>query len=65
MERARRITEIKRKEYESAGIRVWDPKAYMYLVGFFGGTSWRNNEEIIREIREMFPDKVKVIKDLK
>lgn len=62
MKRARRITEIKRKEFESAGIRVWNPKSYMYLVGFFWGTTWRNNEEIIREIREMFPNKVKVIK---
>lgn len=61
MERAKRITEKMKKEYEWTGIVVWDPKSYMYLVGFFGGTTWRNNEEIIREIREMFPNKVKVI----
>ena len=62
MERARKITEEKRKEFEWMGFAVWDPKAYMYLVWFFGGTTWRTNEEIIREIREMFPDKVKIIK---
>ena len=61
MEKARKITEEKRKEYEWMGIAIWDPKSYMYLVGFFGGTSWRNNEKIIK-IRQAFPDKIRVIK---
>ena len=62
MKKAKRITEKMRKEYEWTGITVWNPKAYMYLVGFFGGTSWRNNQEIIKEIKAIFPDKIKIIK---
>jgi hypothetical protein len=34
----------------------------MYIVGFFGGTTGRTNQEIIREIRNMFPDKIRVLK---
>jgi hypothetical protein len=62
MDKARKITEERRKEFEWTGIMVWDPKEYMYLVGFFGGTSWRTNQYIIKQIRDMFPDKVKMIK---
>lgn len=62
MEKARKITEKMRKEYEWMGIAVWDPKSYTYLVWFFGGIAWRNNEEIIREIKQAFPDKIRVVK---
>ena len=62
MGKARKITEEKRKEFEWSGIFVCDPKEYMYLIGFFGGTSWRTNQFIIKEIRDMFPDKVKCVK---
>ncbi len=62
MDKARKITEEKRREFEWAGIIVWDPKEYVYLVWFFGWTTWRTNQYIIREIRDMFPDKVKQIK---
>ena len=62
MDKARKITEERRKEFEWTGIVVWDPKEYMYLVGFFGGTSWRTNQYIIKEIKEAFPDKWRVIK---
>ena len=62
MERARIITEQKRKEFEWLWLKVWDPKSYMHIIWFFWWTTWRNNEEIIREIRQAFPDKVKVIK---
>lgn len=62
MEKARKITEEKRKEFEWMGVIVWDPKYYMHIVGFFWWTSWRNNQELIREIRNMFADKVKQFK---
>lgn len=62
MEKARKITEEKRKEFEWMGVVVWDPKSYMHIVGFFWWTSWRNNQELIREIRNMFADKVKQFK---
>jgi len=61
MEKARKITEEKKKEFEWSGITVWDPKCYMYVVWFFGWTSWRTNQAIIKEIRDIFPDKVKVL----
>ena len=64
MTRARKITEEKRKEYEWMWFTIWDPKEYMYIVGFFGGTTWRNNEEIIRELKQEFPNKVKTIKPI-
>lgn len=63
MEKAKRITEQKRKELEWTNIIVWNPKAYMYIVWFFGWTTGRTNEEIIREIRKMFPDKVKILEN--
>ena len=62
MAKARKITEEKRKEYEWMWFTIWDPKEYMYLVWFFGGTTWRTNQYIIKEIRDMFPDKLKVLK---
>ena len=62
MEKARKITEEKRKEFEWMAVIVWDPKYYMHIVGFFWWTSWRNNQELIREIRNMFADKVKQFK---
>ena len=62
MAKARKITEEKRKEYEWMWFTIWDPKEYMYLVWFFGGTTWRTNQYIIKEIKDMFPDKLKVIK---
>ena len=65
MEKARKITEKMRKEFEWIEFVIWEPKSYVYFVGFSWWTRWRTNQEIIREIREMFPDKVKVIKDLK
>ena len=58
----RKITEEKRKEFEWMAVIVWDPKYYMHIVGFFWWTSWRNNQELIREIRNMFADKVKQFK---
>lgn len=57
MDKARKITEERRKEFEWTGILVWDPKEYMYIVEFFGGTSWRTNQYLIKEIRDTFPDK--------
>ena len=30
--------------------------------GFLGGSTWRANEEIINDIKKMFPDKIKTIK---
>ena len=62
MAKARKITEEKRKEYEWMWFTIWDPKEYVYLVWFFGGTIWRTNQHIIKEIKDMFPDKLKVIK---
>ena len=62
MEKARKITEEKRKEFEWTAVIIWDPKSYMHIVGFFWWTSWRNNQELIREIRNMFADKVKQFK---
>lgn len=62
MERLRKITEEKRKEFEWIGFSIWEPKSYVYFIGFSWWTLWRTNQEIIREIREMFPNKVKVIK---
>ena len=62
IQKARNITEQKRKEYEWMWFTIWEPKEYMYIVGFFGGTTGRTNQEIIREIRNMFHDKIKVLK---
>ena len=62
MDKARKITEERRKEFEWMWFTVWDPKEYMYLVGFFGGTTWRTNQYIIKEIKNAFPDKWRVIK---
>jgi hypothetical protein len=62
MAKARKITEEKRKEYEWMWFTIWDPKEYIYLVWFFGGTTWRTNQYIIKEIKDMFPDKWRVIK---
>jgi hypothetical protein len=62
MAKARKITEEKRKEYEWMWFKIWDPKEYMYLVWFFGGTTWRTNQYIIKEIKDMFPGKLRVIK---
>lgn len=61
MDKARKITEEKRKEYEWMWFTIWDPKEYVYIVGFFGGTTWRTNQYIIKKFRDMFPDKVKEI----
>ena len=60
--KAKKITEEKRKEYEWMWFTIWDPKEYVYLVWFFGGTTWRTNQYIINEIKNIFPDKRKVIK---
>lgn len=62
MEKVRKITEEMRKEFEWIGFEIWKPKSYVYFIGFSWWTQWRTNQEIIREIREMFPNKVKVIK---
>lgn len=62
MAKARRLTEERRKEFEWMWFTVWDPREYVYILGFFGGSTWRANQEIIRDIRDMFPDKVKEIK---
>ena len=62
MAKARKITEEKRKEYEWMWFTIWDPKEYMYLVWFFGGTTWRTNQYLIKEIKDMFPDKLRIIK---
>ena len=62
MEKAQKITEEKRKEFEWSNIIIWDPKHYVYIVGLFGGSTWRANEEIINDIKKMFPDKIKTIK---
>ena len=59
MEKAREITEQNRKEYEWFDIEIVEPKPYIYIVGFFGGTAWRTNEEIIKQIKVLFPDKIK------
>ena len=63
MAKARKITEEKRKEYEWMWFTFLDPKEYMYIVGFFGWTSWRNNQYIIKEIKDAFPEKIRIIKD--
>ena len=65
MGKVRKITEEMRKEFEWIGFEIWKPKSYVYFIGFSWWTQWRTNQEIIRKIREMFPNKVKVIKDLK
>lgn len=62
MGKARKITEEKRKEFEWSGIIVWDPKSYMYIIGFFGGSTGRANEQIINDIKKMFPEKIRTIK---
>ena len=62
MERARKVTEEKRKEFEWSWIVVWDPKSFVYLVWFWGGSSWRNNQYIINEIKQTFPDKINILK---
>lgn len=62
MEKARKITEEKRKEFEWSGIIVWDPKSYMYIIWFFGGSTGRANEQIINDIKKMFPEKIRTIK---
>ena len=62
MVRARIVTEENRKEFEWMWLTVWDPKEYMHLVGFFGWSSWRNNQWVIEMIKKMFPDKIKRIK---
>ena len=61
MLRAKRIIEEKRKEYEWMWFIIWEPKEYIYIVWFFWWTTWRNNQEIIRKIRCVFPDKIKKI----
>lgn len=62
MEKARKITEQKRKEFEWSWIIIWEPKSYMYIVWFFWWTTGRTNQAIIKEIKDMFPDKLKVLK---
>ena len=62
MAKARRFTEERRKEFEWMWFTVWDPREYVYIVGYFGGSTWRANQEIIKDIRDMFPDKLRVIK---
>lgn len=62
MAKAKEKAEEMRKKVEWSGIIVNDPKPYMYIVWFFGWTTWRTNEEVIREIKEMFPNIVKTIK---
>lgn len=61
MGKVRKITEEMRKEFEWIGFEIWKPKSYAYFIGFSWWTQWRTNQEIIRKIREMFPNKVKVI----
>jgi hypothetical protein len=62
MEKARKMTEEKRKEYEWTWIIVRDPDSYVYFAWCFGGSTWRGNQEVIRKIRNIFPDKVKEMK---
>ena len=62
MERAKKATEEKRKEYEWTNIIIWDPKSYMYLVWFFWGSSWRTAQYVINEIKNYFPEKFKEVK---
>jgi hypothetical protein len=62
MAKARKFTEERRKEFEWMWFTVWDPREYVYILGYFGGSTWRANQEIIKDIRDMFPDKVKEIK---
>ena len=62
MEKARKVTEEKRKEYEWTWIIVRDPNSYAYFPWCFGGSTWRGNQEVIRKIRNIFPDKVKEMK---
>lgn len=62
MEKARKVTEEKRKEYEWKWIIIRDPASYVYFAWYYGGSTWRGNQEVIRKIRNIFPNKVKEIK---
>ena len=62
MEKARKITEQRREEFEWSWIIIWEPKSYMYIVWFFWWTTGRTNQAIIKEIKDMFPGKLKVLK---
>ena len=41
---------------------ICNPKEYMYLIGFYGDSTWRANQYFIKKIRDMFPDKIRVLK---
>ncbi len=62
MDKARKVTEEKRKEYEWTWITVRDPASYAYFAWCYGGSTWRGNQEVIRKFRNIFPDKVKEMK---
>ena len=57
MSKAKKITQIKRKEFEWSWIIVLDPKQYIYIVWFFWWTSGRNNQYIIEQIKKNYPYK--------
>ena len=61
MQRARKITEENRKRYEDMWFTVWDPKEYQHMIWFFWGTSWRICEEVIKDVKKVAPDKIKLL----
>lgn len=61
MQRARKITEENRKRYEDMWFTVWNPKEYQHMIWFFWGTSWRICEEVIKDVKKVAPDKIKVL----
>jgi len=61
MQRARKITEENRKRYEDMWFTVHDPNEYQHMIWYFWGTSWRICEEVIKDIKEVAPEKIKVL----
>ena len=61
MQRARKITEENRKRYEDMWFTVRDPNEYQHMIWYFWGTSWRICEEVIKDIKEVAPEKIKVL----
>lgn len=65
MKLAREKTEEMKKKFEQDWITfftVRDPYSYTYIVWYFWGSSWRAAQSVIRELKNMFPEKFRQLK---
>ena len=62
MEEAKQQVEELRKRCDGMEITIAEPYPYIYMVWFFGGSSWRTAQYVLWELRNNFPEKFKEIK---